>query len=292
METKLLPYRYEFNPNEWEAIQECKERHGFAIVKKVLSDEQVELLKAEVRRVIEPGFTDESRLSITDASFIEKSQAMADLLVFEPLMRIAAYLNGNRPMTLNRSAAIYKKPGAAGNVANSGAHAWHTDWDPLEPPYGANAVLNNSGAASLWFYLTGSTPHNGGLAILPDSHTDDWPGPEGFEFTAGRKSFYRKGTDPLPYCDMDVPGMIPVITDPGDLVVFAERTYHGVNAHKGTEARLSCAMSFRPRGYSIGPCWPLPESARQFIDSCPADRRHLVEEYVGIDTAWRYDSGS
>ncbi|WP_409341552.1 phytanoyl-CoA dioxygenase family protein [Paenibacillus sp. MBLB4367] len=287
MKPNLLPYPYEFDQDRLQDIRECKERHGFAIVKQLFSKEHVEGLKEEVRRVLGPQFANESILSITDIAFIEKSPVMAELLAYEPLMRIANYLNDGQPMTLNRSAAIYKKPGAGGDVGNSGVHAWHTDWNAMEHPYGANAVLNNSGAASLWFYLTGSHPHNGGLAILPDSHTDDWTGPEGFAFTEGRKSFYRMGTEPKPCCDMDVPGMIPVISEPGDLVIFAERTYHGVNAHKGTEPRLSCGMSFRSSSYNPGPIWPLPESARRFIESCPAESKHLVEGYSGIDTSWR-----
>lgn len=287
MENIQLSYRYEFEPSELQNIRDCKEKHGFAIVKQMLPRLIVERLKDEVRRVIGPMFQDDTTLSITDPSFIEKSPVMAELLAYEPLMLLASFLNGNQPITLNRSAGIYKKPGAAGDAAKSGVHAWHTDWDPLEHPYGANAVLNNSGAPSLWFYLTGSTPQNGGLAIVPDSHTDDWSGPAGFEFTPGRKSFYPTGTEPVPYCGMDVPGMLPVITEPGDLVIFAERTYHGVYAHRGSEARLSCGLSFRSSARELGPRWSVTESARRFIEACSSERKHLVEGYTGFDGSWR-----
>lgn len=286
MTQPLLPYQYEFQPHELEAIKQCKETHGFAIVKQILSNEHNEQLKDEVRRLLGPQFTSDDILSYTDIAFIEKSSVMAQLLTYEPLMKIAAYLNDNKPLTVNRSAAIYKNPGSAGNKANSGSHAWHTDWAALEHPYTANGVLNNTGATSMWFYLTGSNPHNGGLAIIPDSHTDDWEGPEGYAFTEGRRSFHLIGTEPVACIDIDVPGMIPVITEPGDLVIFAEKTYHGVNAHQGSEARLSCAVSFRDRGYDVGDVWPLPESSRAFIDSCPDEVKPLVEGYIGIDTSW------
>ncbi|RAV21890.1 phytanoyl-CoA dioxygenase family protein [Paenibacillus contaminans] len=287
MVPKTLPYIYEFDQESLQDIRDCKERHGFAIVKQLLTGEHVERLKEDVRNYLGPQFANDSVLSVTDIAFIEKSPVMAELLAYEPFMRIANFIHYGEALTVNRSAAIYKKPGAGGAAANSGVHAWHTDWDRLEHPYGANAVLNNTGATSLWFYLTGSNPFNGGLAIIPDSHTEDWEAPEGFEFTEGRKSFYRKGTEPKPYIDMDVPGMMPVITEPGDLVIFAERTYHGVNVHQGTEPRLSCGMSFRPSSYETGPVWPLPDSSRRFIESCPPESKHLVEGYIGIDTAWR-----
>ncbi|MDF2722017.1 MAG: hypothetical protein K0Q59_1692 [Paenibacillus sp.] len=287
METVSLSYRYEFAPDELQHIQHCKEQHGFAIVKGLLPPAYVERLKDEVRRVVGPMFQDDSTLSVTDPAFIEKSPAMAELMAFEPLMRLARQLNGHQPLTLNRSAAIYKKPGAAGHAAKSGVHAWHTDWEPLVRPYGANALLNNTNAASLWFYLTGSSPQNGGLAIVPDSHTEDWTGPSGFDFTAGRRSFYPKGAEAVPYTGMDVPGMIPVVTEPGDLVLFAERTYHGVYAHQGAEARLSCGLSFRPSAHQLDPCWPVTESVRRFIEACPVELKHLVDGYVGFDGAWR-----
>lgn len=282
-----VSYVYEFDKDDLQAIKECNEQHGFAIVKKLLPLELVEQLKDDVRRVLGPMFTDDSIPSVTHTSFIEDSPILTGLMAYEPLMKIVRYLHDHEPMTLNRSAGIFKKPGAAAGVKNSGAMAWHTDWSPLEHPYGANSVLNNTGAFSCWFYLTGSQPRNGGLSIIPDSHTEDWPAPEGFEFMTHRKSFYRKGMRSESYGGMDVPGMMPVLSEPGDLVLFAERTYHGVHPHQGEEPRLSCAMSFRKNSYELGPHWPVPESAKRFIDSAPAEVRHLVEGYIGIDLHWK-----
>jgi hypothetical protein len=281
-----LPYKYEFEPSDLQGIRTCNEQHGFAIVKGLISPETVERLKDEVRSKLGPQFTDESVPSVTDAAFVEKSPTLTQLMTYEPLMKIVRFINNDQPIALNRSAAIYKKPGAAAGVKNSGSMAWHTDWEPKLHPYRANGVLNTTGACSYWFYLTGSQPINGGLSIIPDSHTEDWTAPEGFEFTARRKSFHRTGTESVPYIGMDVPGMIPVVTEPGDLVVFAERTYHGVNPHRGTEPRLSCALSFRVKDRELGPCWPLTESAKKFIDSCPDEIYDLVDVYVGIDFKW------
>jgi hypothetical protein len=89
---------------------------------------------------------------------------------------------------------------------------------------------------------------------------------------------------------MDVPGMLPLLTAPGDLIVFAERTYHGVFPHHGDEVRLSIGLAFRPGQTPFPVPWPLPESARKFIASAPADVRPLVEHYVGLEPGWKFES--
>ncbi|GAA3413427.1 hypothetical protein GCM10020370_69630 [Paenibacillus hodogayensis] len=276
-----LPYRFEFDKNEVQNIVECNRQHGFAVVKGMLPEGMVEMLKAEVRRVLEPIVQASGVITHTHTHFIELSPVYASMLTYEPYMRIARALNDDEPITLNRSAAIYKQAGC-------GPMAWHTDWGPLEHPYDTNAVLNNSGASSMWFYLNGIDDVRGGLAIIPDSHTEDWEAPEGFAFTDWNKSFYKKNAAPAPHVRMDdVPGAMPVVAEPGDMIVFAERTYHGVYPHRGTETRLSCGMSFRKQSYKPGTVWPLPESAKQFIDFCPPEIKPLVDGYIGMGGDWR-----
>ncbi len=85
---------------------------------------------------------------------------------------------------------------------------------------------------------------------------------------------------------MDIPEAFPLFTEPGDMIIFAERTYHGVFPHLGDETRLTCGFGFRPSSYPVKPCWPLPESSREFIASCPAEVLPLVEGYTGIDHTW------
>lgn len=279
--SKSLPYRFEFSPDEIQHIVACNEQHGFAIVKGMLPNGMVEMLKAEVRRVLEPKVLSSGVVTYTHNHFIEYSPVYASLMTYEPYMRLARALCDQQPMTVNRSAAIYKNPGC-------GPMAWHTDWGALEHPYDTNAVLNNSGASSLWFYLNGIDDVRGGLAIIPDSHREGWSAPDGFEFTAHRKSFRRMDGKPGAHTRMDdVPGAMPVIAEPGDLIVFAERTYHGVYPHRGTETRLSCGMSFRKQSYKPEQLWPLSESAKQFIDFCPPEAKPLVEAYWGMGGDWK-----
>ncbi|MBP1994277.1 phytanoyl-CoA dioxygenase family protein [Paenibacillus eucommiae] len=304
-EKHQLSYRYEFHRDELAAIKACNEAHGFAVVKEVLPPEIIESLKKSICEVFEPtlqsshvflnpeiidGLIQSDQLIAETASpkiftrtmvdFIEKSDAMASLMTYEPYMRIVRALYGEGPVTLNRSAAIYKEPGA-------GVGGWHTDWEPLEGVYGTNAVLNNTGACSNWFYLTGVNPDNGGLALIPDSHTEDWQGPKGFELTENLRSFHRKDDNLPAYDKFDFEEMLPLYAEAGDLVIFAERTFHGVFPHHGDETRLSCAITFRPGSTGFSPCWQPSESTKRFIASCPPEVQPMVKHYTGHSFSWK-----
>jgi len=304
---KQLPYRYEFNRDELDAIKACNDAHGFAVVKGVLTPQQVDRLKQSIvdifapalttaRNFLNPQIIDDLQRSGGQAvdplseqvttramvDFIEKSEPLASLMSYEPYMRIVRRLYGEQAVTLNRSAAIYKKPG-------SSAGGWHTDWEPLEGVYGVNAVLNNTGACSNWFYLTGVHPDNGGLAIIPDSHTEDWPVPEGFILSENGRNLYRVGEEGYIYDKFDFPEALPLYAEPGDLVIFAERTFHGVFPHNGNEIRLSCAINFRPGNSGFAKCWPRSESTEKFIASCPPEIQPMVEHYTGHSFTWTSD---
>jgi hypothetical protein len=86
---------------------------------------------------------------------------------------------------------------------------------------------------------------------------------------------------------MDVPGIVPMFTDPGDLIIFLSRTYHGVYPHNGTEPRFSCACNFRPGRHSINAPWNLSEQAKKFIASQPESVKPMVEYYAGMDRTWK-----
>jgi hypothetical protein len=272
-----LPYRFEFMPHEFEAIKACNDEHGFAIVKGLLNEEQVSALKAEVLRVLDP----EGKLPpggrMTNIRFIEEARELWKLLEYQPYVQLYAHMLGTDQMTIHRSAAIIRMPG-------SESLNWHTDFSYSDDAtMTANDVLNRgewpSGA---WFYLNGTHPSRGGLAIIPDSHHPDWPGPEGFTFTENRISFHRAGEEAPSYSGFDVPGMMPVLSEPGDLLFFAARTYHAVFPHNGDEPRLSCGIAFRPAKVSISAPWPLPESAQCFIDTAPESVKPYIHGYTGI----------
>lgn len=280
----VIPYRYQFEAGEaTSVIRDCCLEHGFAIVKKILAAEKVEELKASVREVLIPeGRLGAGMTNRYDTQFIESSPALLSLLNHPKVISIARALAGTDQVTLHRSAAIVRTPGDAGM-------SWHSDFTfPGNKPQGASQYLNiRHEGTSMWFYLTGCNPESGGIGLIPDSHRLDWPGPEGFEMLPSRSSFYRKGTPPKGYLGMDVPGMLPVRSDPGDMILFDLVTYHGVYPHVGGEARLSCGFVLRPGQTPFPAPWALTESARKFIASAPGHLEPVIRYYVGLDRSWR-----
>jgi ectoine hydroxylase-related dioxygenase (phytanoyl-CoA dioxygenase family) len=281
-----LPYQYEFTLDQLGAAQACVEAHGFAILKNVLPLDLVTDLKADVVQVVNPNNDLGPGQSRTHVSFIEEAPALWRLLEYEPYMAAQKVFCQAGELTINRTAAIIRNPG-------SSALVWHSDWRGFsqEPPKTANDVLNRGPWPSgLWFYLTGSNPVHGGLAVIEDSHVAGWPGPQGFKLTPDRTSFYPEGGEPKGYAGFDVPGMVPLFTEPGDEIIFADRTYHSAFPNQSDKVRLSCGIGFRPRRKRLEAPWPLPASARQFIENLPDHLQALVENYVGIDPQWRSQS--
>tara|TARA_B100001013_G_scaffold343493_1_gene271334 strand:- start:211 stop:1062 length:852 start_codon:yes stop_codon:yes gene_type:complete len=272
-----LDYQYEFQPDEIDSIKDCVETHGFAVAKSLLSSDFVEELKSGVRETLDPegDLTDgQSRVAHT---YVEKTKTFWKLLADEKFLAISRAVTDSDELTLNRSAAILRDIG-------SSAVRWHTDFlgSSSKPESLGSALNSGEWPSGLWFYLTGAYPTHGGLAVIADSHLPDWEGPVGFEFTAGRRSFYKEGEKEDNCMDFDIPGLVPFFTDPGDFIIFAARTYHGAFPNTGPVQRISVGLNFRPRGPVNGD-WPLSETAQAFMNDAPAHMQPFLYHYTGLD---------
>ena len=280
-----LGYRYEFSLEESDAAHQCVEAHGFAIIKKVLSDELVQELQESVKQFLDPDDTLGEGNSFTHSSFIEHSPALWKLLDHEPYLHAQRTFCQSEDLSILRTAAILRNPGSA-------PLPWHSDFCGFSngPRTFSGDVLNRGPWPSgLWFYITGSNPEHGGLALIEDSHLEDWTPPEGFQFTPDRRSFHKVGTKPDRHVGFDVPGLVPIFTDPCDQIVFASRTYHAAFPNRTNRVRLSCAIIYRPRDFKIEAPWPLSQDAQDFLKALPKRLQPFVEGYVGIDDDWSGD---
>ena len=277
-----LPYRYEFHPYQTDPIRACIETHGFAVVKQLISPRLVDDLKHDVWQAVENSSDLPVGQSGYHLSFVETSPACCELLKSTPFMTVQKAVFGSDQLLVNRSAAIIRTPSAP-------THSWHTDWHGFsnDKPKNCDDLLNRGNWPSgSWFYLTGSSPAHGGLAVIADSHVENWHGPAGFELMEDRRSFYPRDREPAPYDGFDVPGMVPLFTDPGDQILFAARTYHAAFPNQSQRTRLSCAIVFRPRCYPMNAPWPLSESAQDFCKSLPPQLEPYFSGYTGIDPHW------
>ena len=115
-----LGYRYEFATDELDAMDECLEAHGFAIIKDVLPSEIVAKLKQAVWDGTDPERTLQPGESRTRHAWIESGPGAWELLDYEPFMDIHRHLIGTDELTIHRSAAIIRRTGSA-------PVGWHTD---------------------------------------------------------------------------------------------------------------------------------------------------------------------
>ena len=272
-------YRYHFEPHDHAGAFACLDRHGFCVLRGMIGPALVQELKDSIDRHLDPERSLPPASNKYHMAFAEVSEPVWKLVDHAPYWDFICAVNGTRELCLHRSAAILRTPG-------EGMGAWHMDFQGhLESePQNANQVLNRFPLPSgLWFYLNGSDPECSGLAVIERSHLPDWQ-PEGFELIRDGNSIRRLGADD-PCADMDVPGCVAVEADPGDLLCFADRTFHA-NMATG-ERRYSCGIGFRPKAWRIDAPWSLPQSARALIERLPDRLKHFTEGYTGYDGAWR-----
>lgn len=277
-----LPYRSEFEAHEIDEILRCFEDHGFALVRQMLSPDILADLKEAVWEVMgeknPPNYGDNR----TTPDFIEHAEGAIRLLDAEPYLELNRRMFNTDELTIHRSFSVLKNAG-------SPLVTWHRDFhhvtyeEPSEPDEFLD--VGDFGFRALW-YLDGSYPTEGGLWVLPDSHHDDWSGLEGFEFTAGRKSFHRAGEPSEEYAGFDVPEMLPLFADPGDLVIYSLRAYHAA-APQPEGLRRACAIVLRPTWPRIEVPWEETDVTKRFLASVPERFLPFTKNYVGIDYNWR-----
>ena len=185
-------YRYRFEPHELEAIKRCHDNHGFAVVTGVLEPGEVEALRADVEMVLPRAEIDDEQSTVRHA-FAEFSPVARGMLLHKKYIDIQMLLLGVTPgvdddeLTVHRSAAIVRKPGAG--KEGGASSPWHSDFTGYEPLPLMNASVHlnrGEGPNGKWFYLNGAHPRRGGLAIVAESHLESYEPPPGFRWADGR----------------------------------------------------------------------------------------------------------
>ena len=285
---------YRFTSDDVAGALASLRAHGFAIIEGMLPATVVETLREAVHEACDSyAALEQSDVPIEERSnqycmtFIEHSTKALALLEHQPYLDYITSEHAREDLCFHRSACIRRSPGDDGI-------AWHRDTSPLaddEPSQIANDVLNRPAhqyeKRGGWFYLTGSRPEHGGLWVIPGSHKADYELPAGFEAVNGRKSFKRVGAADGWCHDLDVPGAIPVITEPGDLIIFTTETFHAAGPNLIEQDRLSCGIGFRPRSAHIEAPWELPAPAQALAARIPDAFKSFMDGYTSFDGSWR-----
>ena len=285
---------YTFEPEEVEAAQRYVDAHGFAVIRRAISDELAERLRRDIVAVLDPEGDAEQGSTRMSSNFIEHSPACESLLHEPLLMSIHKALIGSdaeRGMTLHRTSARIKMPGAA-------VHPWHEDYTggtSLPPKSSAEVLNRGDGPNGMYFYLNGSRPENAGLTVLEYSHLPTFEPPTGFAWNsdAGKRGLREDGAPADSRTSrLDVPGAVAVISDPTDLVIFAARTLHAVFPAPldMPEPRLLVGLRFRaspelPHGVTSP--WPRSELAAELVARQPPSTAPLLRGYTGVKMDWK-----
>jgi ectoine hydroxylase-related dioxygenase (phytanoyl-CoA dioxygenase family) len=273
-----------FNHDDLDRALACMDRLGYCVIRKMIEPDTVEDLKKSVDEHLDPDRNLPPASNRYHMTFAEASEPLWKLIDHPPFMNYVHRVHGtsdDSELCLHRSAAILRTPG-------EGMGGWHTDHRAhIAKPQIANEVLNRFKLPSgSWLYLNGSHPDRSGLAVIAGSHVPDWEGPDGFELTPDRNSFHPIGDEPdAGYNKLDVPGCVPIVSEPGDMVCFASRTYHANMATN--ERRYACGFGFRPKRIRIDTPWPLPDAAKALRDRLPEHLKHFTDGYTSYDGQWR-----
>eukprot|EP01043_Picozoa_sp_COSAG02_P037071 COSAG02_NODE_2758_length_8082_cov_8.459101_4_plen_355_part_00 len=303
-----LGYRYVFQADELAEIKRCNDEHGFAIVRDVIDQATVDALKADIVEILDPHGSVQPGQTRVGHAFIEHSPAMEALLSHEKLLRIHRAVLGTDELHLHRSAGYLKAGG-------SGPLNWHMDYAGFVslPPPTSGSFMNRSeiDPNGFYFYLNGSHPAKGGLAVLENSHRPDWAGPT--HLACGGGSWKKRhATFNGQHRTMEMPECVPLFSNPQDLIIFAARTYHAAfPMHSSmSEPRLSVGLRFRSHaGLGDGDPklanlvetwkkmgivasetaapWPLPASAKELqARHRGTEREAMLKHYTSIDFRW------
>src|SRR5919108_985525 len=222
------------------------EEHGYMVVRGFAGPE---VCQAMLERVVEISRRDAERDRVGDALVLPEARALPGASADRPEQQVskvfrlhrdtvfADFAHDDRVLDIVCDLAgpqvdvflsqfIFKNPGAYGQP-------WHQDsyYFPFEPDH----------QVGVWLAVTEATLANGCLWVLPGSHLEPV-----HEHVPDRRPDSQYGY--VEIVDHDMSGAVPVLMDPGDLLVFDSHLMHRSTDNESDGIRAAMVYHYSPAG--------------------------------------------
>ena len=245
---------------------------GYLIVRNVLDADTIETLIEASDRLIDSDRRDNRQQSnggLYDGfrNCISMDPAFVDLLMHPKTFPIVVQLLGPN-INLLTSHLIYRHPDPEDTPLSRRLPGWHRDHYASMADLGHARILRHS--LKIAYYLTDlSEPNSGATMVAPGTNQ-------------------LKEPMHIPEGQPDPPNALEPLLQPGDCVIFENRTYHAGAANR--VGRLRKAVMF---GYAYQ--WIRPYDYRQqppeVVEKLDAMGRYLIGEPVDDTKEFRFDLG-
>jgi ectoine hydroxylase-related dioxygenase (phytanoyl-CoA dioxygenase family) len=215
-------------PSLSETERAAFERDGFLVWRSVLEPSEVERYKKILKTLadrfrLEQGLTPQDSVEIRNA--IVREPAIMELLDHPRVIgAMRDILGANIQLSTSHVFERLPTPAATGSFK---AIDWHADGPNPRPP--VVETVNGPAEPRLyakagWFLTDLSKPNQGNLRVVPGSH--------------------KLAACPPKDENGDPEGAVQVLTEPGDVVLFENRTWHAVGPNYAEHARLNLYMGY------------------------------------------------
>ena len=262
----------EYTPIPQEQIRAFDEK-GYLIVRNVLDDDEIARLEAasdclidsdiETNRQSNPtGLYDGFRNTIT------LDNAYIPLLTHPKILPLVIHLLGSN-LQLITSHLIYKYPNPPDTPASHRAPGWHRDYMQAMRALGHYSIPRIE-LKCAYYFTDLSQPKSGATMVVPGSNLL---------------------TEPLEVPDgqADPAGAVEPLLEPGDCLLFENRTWHAGAVNLSDQVRKGIMMGY---GYR----WVMPMDfrlqSRDFVDKLTPLERFLVGEQYDEVKGFQPDGGA
>ncbi len=182
---------------------------GYVVLKDCLDADELQEVQDAFDRVTEraPEFDDfgpsGTRRSI---SFTEEEEVLGALIEHPKIMEAMRDIDGTEFLFI----------GNGDLTANKDDVYWHTDGNPSMQPMTVKTV----------FYLSEASDGDGALNIIPGSFHPDFSAALYLEYAPLGEEYRRRSHNPGPSTRENVPGMVQVLVNPCDAVIWDNRMWH------------------------------------------------------------------